>query len=57
MTPTKAELAAHQQRMDARRKAGQAFLAQVAAEKGRPARLSDFHRLTSTGRWVKDDDE
>lgn len=54
MTPTKAELAAHQRRQAERRRQGEAFLAQVAAEKGRPARLSDFHRLTPDGRWVKD---
>ncbi len=32
--PTAAELAAHDQRMAARRKAGEAFIAKVIAERG-----------------------
>lgn len=49
MTPTKAELAAHERRQAERRRRGEAFLARVEAEKGRPACLAcDFTSGTKT---------
>lgn len=53
MTPTIAELAAHERRQSARRAHGEAFLARVEAEKGRPLCLAcdtiGADRLTCPG--------
>lgn len=40
--PNSEELAAHEQRMAERRRHGQEVLDRIAAEKGRPAQITDF---------------